>query len=367
MLRFLGDGETHQHPVDLATLDLATLIVENAADPIFVIDAEERTVFANPAAERTFGWSQAELSGKVLHDVMHYQRPDRRPLSMTEGPLGKVLVAHQIRETHEGVFFHRDGTPIHVTCSNAPVLRDGLMVGAVLIAVDITERKRIQQELADALAVKEALVKEVHHRVKNSLMMVVSFLRLQAHKVPDITLRQHFEGACHRVATVARMHERLYRMEKVEAVEFGDLLRELCADIAQTNPMVDGATLEVAAEAMELATDCALPLALVTNELVTNAIKHAFRGGRAGRVHVRFGPIGGGWELSVADDGVGLPDGFDPQTTGSLGMRLVTSLSEQIGARLSINGTSGTTVTLRASSLTTSKRRRRAENGATND
>ncbi len=112
----LGSGGD-SHPVDLAKL-----IVENAADSIFVMDVEGRTVFANPAAERTFGWSNEELSGKILHDLVHHHYPDGRPFPMAECPLGQVFQARVTLEKHEDVFFHRDGTSIHVACSNAPVM-----------------------------------------------------------------------------------------------------------------------------------------------------------------------------------------------------------------------------------------------------
>ncbi|WP_207460360.1 PAS domain S-box protein [Azospirillum sp. SYSU D00513] len=337
--------------------DLANLIVENAGDSIFVMDTEGRTLFANAAAERTFGWAQDELRGRSLHDMVHYKHSDGRHFPMSECPLGHVFTSRHRLEKHEDLFFHRDGMPIHVACSNAPVLRDGEMIGAVLIAVDITERKRIQEQLAEALAAKQALIQEAHHRVKNSLMMVLNLLRLQAHQVPDETVRQHFDEACSRIAIAARLHERLHGIEDAETVEFASVLREVCADIHGTSPAAERVALAVEAVPMVLPADRALPLALLTNELVTNAIKHAFPQGRAGRIQVRFGPAGdgtetagpgAGWELRVCDDGAGLPEDFDSAAPRSLGMRLVTALAGQIGASLTIEREPETAFVLRA-------------------
>ncbi|HYH37813.1 MAG TPA: histidine kinase dimerization/phosphoacceptor domain -containing protein [Azospirillum sp.] len=330
------------------SLDLANMVVENAADSIFVMDLEGRTVFANPAAERTFGWTLAELSGKTLHDMVHHHYPDGRPFPMAECPLGNVFAKRQTLEKHEDLFFRRDGTPIHVACSNAPVLRDGRMIGAVLIAVDISERKRIERRLAEALAARDALIREVHHRVKNSLMMVVGLLHLQGQQVADADARRHFEEARRRVSAVARMHEKLYRIEDVEAVDFSEFLRELCAETLDNSPVAGRVALEVDAEAMALPTDCALPLALVANELVTNAVKHAFPDGRAGRIVVGFRSEDGGWTLRVADDGAGLPDDFGTATTRSLGMRLITALTRQIGASVEVERAAGTAFVLRS-------------------
>lgn len=336
----IGGSEASQ-PVDLSTL-----VVEKAADSIFVLDAEGRTVYANSAAERTFGWTREELAGKLLHDLVHHHRPDGRPYPMSECPLGHVFGSGTQLEKHEDMFFRRDGTPIHVACSNAPLEHEGRMVGAVLIAVDITERKRIEERLAEALAAKDGLIKEVHHRVKNSLMMAIGLLRLQAQEVADATARRQLEDACARVATAARMHEHLHRVEDLETVEFSQLLKELCEQVVSTSQIADRVAFEFNAEPMVLRTDLALPLALVANELVVNAFKHAFRDGRAGRIQVRFGPAGEGWSLQVSDDGVGLPEDVDWTSSRSLGTKLVYGLSRQIAASVTLDRTAGSTITV---------------------
>lgn len=335
------DGGLSRQP-----FDFADLVVETAADPIFVMDPAGRTVYANPAAERAFGWSLEELRGQVLHDLVHHHYPDGRPFPMEECPLGHVFARQERLERHEELFFRRDGTPVHVACSNAPVLRDGRMVGAVLVAVDITERKLMERRLAEALAAKEALVREVHHRVKNSLMMAIGLLRLQAQEVADATARRQLEDACARVATAARMHEHLHRVEDLETVEFSQLLKELCEQVVSTSQIADRVAFEFNAEPMVLRTDLALPLALVANELVVNAFKHAFRDGRAGRIQVRFGPAGEGWSLQVSDDGVGLPEDVDWTSSRSLGTKLVYGLSRQIAASVTLDRTAGSTITV---------------------
>lgn len=338
----LGSGEAPE-----LSVDLANLVVETAADSIFVMDTEGRTVFANPAAERTFGWLQAEMRGKLLHDMLHHHYPDGRPFPMSECPLGDVFLRHRTLDKHEDVFFHRDGSMVHVACSNAPVLQGERMIGAVLIAVDITERKLIERKLAAALAAKEALIKEVHHRVKNSLMMVVGLLQLQGHQLSDPEARSHFDEAGRRVAAVARMHERLYRIEDVESVDFGEFLDGICKESMAAGSDAHRIALDTTIERMVLPTDTALPLALLANELVTNAVKHAFPGIRTGRIAVRFAPTDDGWLLQVADDGIGLPDGFERTSRGSLGMRLVKTLAGQLGAMLEIDRKTGTVFTLR--------------------
>lgn len=347
MLKLLpldDDGRARQQ------VDLARTIVATAADAIFVMDAKGRIAFANPAAERIFGWRQADLLGKVLHDVLHATYPDGRRYPRSACPLIGVFTSRTTLQQHEDVFFRRDGTPVHVVCSNAPILQDGQLVGAVLVVMDITARKQNEAALAAALAAKEALLKEVNHRTKNSLMLVASLLQLQSSRIADKAAQQPFLEACGRIATVARIHERLYRSDEVRAIEFGTFLRDFCDDVGQTNPFPDRVALRVEAQPMVLATDHAVPLALIVNELITNALKHAFVGGRSGSIRVAFGPVGSGWELHVSDDGVGLPEGFDPGRAASLGMRLVVALAQQLGAHLTIESDGGAAFILRGTS-----------------
>src|SRR5688500_560595 len=133
-------------------LAFSQLVMEHAADAVFLLNEEGRTVYANPAAERMFGWSRAELEGRKLHDVVHDRHPDGTPYPMEQCPLGRVFFSGQSLYSHEDTFFHRDGRPVPVACSNAPVMRDGTVEGGVLIVRDISDARRAQQALAESEA-----------------------------------------------------------------------------------------------------------------------------------------------------------------------------------------------------------------------
>jgi PAS domain S-box-containing protein len=128
-------------------LDLTRTITNNAADSLFLWDAEGRVTFMNPAAEQTFGWRQEELLGKVLHDSIHHHHPDGRPYSISECPLIRIFESGQTLREHEDLFFHKDGSPIDVALSHAPIFVDGKITGAALVVRDVTERKRAQEEI----------------------------------------------------------------------------------------------------------------------------------------------------------------------------------------------------------------------------
>ncbi|HYE51451.1 MAG TPA: histidine kinase dimerization/phosphoacceptor domain -containing protein [Azospirillaceae bacterium] len=221
---------------------------------------------------------------------------------------------------------------------------DGRPTRLAGIVMDVTagrdqaERDRAAEErLSGVLADMEVAVKEVNHRVKNSLQLVASLLALQAYSSADAKVREVLDEACCRVVTVARLHERLYRSDGPGTVPFDAYLADLCRDIAQTLGL-DGRRrrLEVTAAPATLGIDQVVPLALIVNELVTNAAKHAFAPDAPGTVRVAFLRAGSSHVLAVEDDGPGLPPGFDADSAETMGLKTVRVLARQLGARLEI-------------------------------
>jgi two-component sensor histidine kinase len=204
---------------------------------------------------------------------------------------------------------------------------------------------RLNRTLQDKLAEKESLLKEIHHRVKNNLQIISSLLRLQAGKIESPVSKAALNATQDRVHSMALIHEHLYRSENLAAVDMASYLKHLCQQLFRTLAVTpDTLHLRLELAPVNLGVEQAIPCGLLVNELVTNAFKHAFPGGRGGEVRVELQPLGDGqgWRLRVADDGVGLPPGFDLQNTPSLGMKLITDLTGQLGGHLQIVGGPGT-------------------------
>ncbi|MGZ3461149.1 MAG: PAS domain-containing protein, partial [Archangium sp.] len=128
---------------------LVNLLASHAADALYMMDAQGRVTYANPAAERLLGWSRQEMLGQVLHDLIHDRRPDGTSFPMSECLLGQVMTTGRTLMDHEDVFVHRDGSFLPVSCSNAPVMAEGRIVGAVLVVHDLTARKRAEEARAE--------------------------------------------------------------------------------------------------------------------------------------------------------------------------------------------------------------------------
>ena len=202
--------------------------------------------------------------------------------------------------------------------------------------------------LGEAVEVKEALLAEVNHRVKNSLQLVSSLLSLQSNKARDPGLRAALGEARARIGVVARLHQRLYQGGTHGSVDLVGFLREMCTDTLTALDPEERVQLEFEEKregssrsdgALLTPIDEAVPLALIGSELVTNAVKYAFPDGRKGTLQVRVRDArerNGGLTLEVEDDGIGLPEGFDPSQSEGVGMRVVATLARQVRARLEV-------------------------------
>ena len=209
------------------------------------------------------------------------------------------------------------------------------LLGAANVLGMAIERERNQRLLQAALERHQILLKEMNHRIKNSLSIVTSMLRLQAKDNGPSTAAEQLDAAARRVQAVARAHERLYQTDDVEHLDIGRYIEQVCGDVDES---VAYCQIHVDAQHdIMIATDRAIPLALMVNELMTNAAKHAYEGQTGCKVWVGLKLDAGTIRVSVRDEGGGLPPGFDLAKTKGLGMRLVRAFLQQLEATVVIN------------------------------
>ena len=222
-----------------------------------------------------------------------------------------------------------------------------------LMPVEIRELSRAFTQATRSLAAHEAtlgeaeikqelLIKEIHHRVKNNLQIIASLLNLQANRIRVPEARAEFASARDRVRALATLHRYLYSEGDLQTLNMRSFLRELCAQLFQAIGEKAGHRIQLHIEAPEIAmaTDQAVPMALIVTEAVSNAIKYAFPNGRSGHVHVSLSELGDGMGLLVIqDDGVGIPAGRAETETGvrdGLGIQLIRGFARQLGAVLAV-------------------------------
>src|SRR5262245_50248904 len=249
-----------------------------------------------------------------------------------------LLFEHGIRRAMN-VILQGDGSPygvLEVDSRSAGEFSEhdiAFLQGAANILGMAIERQRRERHLKAALDRHQLLLKEINHRVKNSLQIVVAMLHLQASSANDAEVSAHLAEASNRVSAVGRAYERLAYDADVEKIDLGAYLQEVCADVVRTSSrcqlVVD------AARGFVLDPDRAIPVALIVNELVTNATKYAFPNRSDGHIWVRLARLDSNTlEISVRDDGVGLPRDFDLAKSKGLGMRVIATLAKQLGGNV---------------------------------
>jgi two-component sensor histidine kinase len=200
---------------------------------------------------------------------------------------------------------------------------------------------RANAVIRDALKEKETLLQEIHHRVKNNLQVISSLINIQLRKLGPGAAREPLQECQTRVQAIALIHEQLYQSRNYSRVPFSQYARSLAANVFHAAGASPGAvSLEVEVGEVALAVDKAIPCGLILNELITNALKHAFPQERRGTVRVLLNQTAAGLvKLVVTDDGVGLPAELDIRQSDTLGMQLVCTLGEQLAAKLDVRRT----------------------------
>ncbi len=238
-------------------------------------------------------------------------------------------------ESRSQTFFEGEGSDRH------PVRT----VGAT---VDITASVAAQEALKESLHEKETLLREVHHRVKNNLQIIASLLHFQAKKIKDPRDLAAFSESRDRLRSMILVHERLYQSQGLARIDFGSYLRSLAVELQRSQGVRSGRQIEVRVTADDIAlpVESALPCGMIVCELLTNTFKYAFPGDRSGSAQVRVRASGDKVRLTVSDDGVGLPSGFDPQHTTSFGWQLIQNLTAQLGGSVDVESRNGTSVSI---------------------
>ncbi|MDD4810807.1 MAG: histidine kinase dimerization/phosphoacceptor domain -containing protein [Methanobacterium formicicum] len=212
---------------------------------------------------------------------------------------------------------------------------------------DVTERTKVEEKLKKSLTEKEVLIKEIHHRVKNNLMVISSLLNLQSQYIKDEEALDIFRESQNRARSMALIHERLYQSPDLKRIDFGDYIQTLSNDLFHSCITdFSRVKLNINVENLMVDINTTVPLGLIVNELVTNSMKHGLAGKAEGEINIGFHKKGDEFVLVVEDTGVGFPDDVDFRNTSTLGLQLVNNLTTQINGKIELNRDNGTKFTI---------------------
>mgnify|MGYP003638277477 FL=1 len=224
---------------------------------------------------------------------------------------------------------------------------DNEVVSVSGIAHDVTEKKIAEEQLKDSLKEKEVLLKEVHHRVKNNLQVISSILNLQSSYIEDEQTLSILKESQDRIKSMSIIHESLYQSNDFSKINFSEYIVSLSKNLVHSYSYLDKSIdLDHKIEEVSLNLDTSIPCGLIVNELVSNALKYAFKDRLEGKIKINLSIDKKNVVLVVSDDGVGFPKNINFRDTNSLGLQLVNTLVEQIDGTIEMNSKKGTTYTI---------------------
>lgn len=310
-------------------------LVENSLVGIYIIQ-DQKFVYVNPKFERIYGYEEEELTGSDVNALIFEDDRELVNEKMRKRINGVEISIHYCYRAKR-----KNGEVFDVEVMGAKMDFRG-KVAIIGTLSDITERKLAEEGLKKSLMEKELLLKEIHHRVKNNLQVIASLLKLQAKYIFDKRDLEILNKSKSRIETMSLIHEKLYKSEDLANIDMGTYLKDLTGYLLKAySDRIPHVNIAVTAEKVTLGIDTAIPCGLIINELVSNALKHAFPNKRKGNINIKLSPKDDFIYVEVFDNGVGLPKDFDVCAAGSLGLQLVNTLIKQLDGNLKVHTNNG--------------------------
>jgi len=315
--------------------------VESSAVPIAIADPFEPDcplVFVNDAFLNLVGYSEDEVLGRNCRFLQGPETRDEDRKALRDAIENRATISHEILN------YRKDGSSFWNELHMAPMLDDrGELLYFIATQVDVTERVNRQDNLKHALDAKtEALrdqaerthhmAREMTHRVRNSLALIQAMLRMQLSSLTDDTARNALIGALSRIQAIVEIQRIIEHGDLDAKVQIGNIIGSICEKLDH----ISRAHVAASSDPIDIGEDMVTPVALIVSELVTNAQKHAYGAEEGGIIAVTARRKGEGIELTVRDDGRGVPADFDPRAVKGFGMKMLMHEIDHLGATLRI-------------------------------
>lgn len=317
-------------------------ITATMPDWIWETDAKGRYVYMGENVKEALGYEPASLIGRSVFDGLAPGEEDSMRSVVTKS-LEACLPIRDLINWRVAA----DGSRRCLMCNAVPWHdEDGTFRGYRGVSKDVTKWVEADRAVRASLAEKEILLKEVHHRVKNNLQIISSLLYLQAEQVDDPVALESFRVSRNRIASMALVHEEIYRSADLARIRLDNYIRDLLPKIFGQGGQGAPIDVDCRLDPVTVPIEQAVPAGLVVNELLTNAHKHAFRDNAQARLNVTLAVRDGAVVIDVADNGPGLAPDFAVESTGTLGMQLVGNLARQLGGQVTARSDHGAVFSL---------------------
>jgi PAS domain S-box-containing protein len=311
--------------------------LEHSPVYVFFKDENIRALKLSKNFETMIGKPLVELLGKNMNELFPSELAQAM-IAVDRSILAKGEVVKVIEEMNGRTY---ETTKFPIFKDNRPMMLAGF-------TVDITERKQAEEQVKASLKEKETLLKEIHHRVKNNMQVISSLLQLQSNFVKDKEDARLFQASQERIKSMSLVYNKLYQSKNLAEVSLKEYMTELVENLMRSYNTGTNVTTRMDIDAIVLGLDLVIPCGLIVNEIVTNSLKYAFRDGRTGLISISAHKSGAdALEMKIADNGVGLPENVNVNSSQTLGMMLIYTLAqEQLDGTIEINRSNGTEYTI---------------------
>ena len=316
-------------------LEKLSLVASRTDNAVLIASPDGTIEWVNDGFIQLMGMPKEKLLNNNLSEINVYTNIKNEIREAIENKHSRIFESNVTTYNIENLWISSTLTPIYD--------EEGILKKLVVVDSDITAGKKMQKLIETSLKEKDVLLKEIHHRVKNNLQIIISLLNLQTGYIKDeVTLKAVKDGQS-RVRSMALVHEKFYQSDELSEIDFAEYIEKLCHFIYQSyGDKTDRIHLQISGDKIGLDMDTAMPCGLLVNEIVSNSYKYAFPNQEKGTIQIDFKKNDNKIILFIQDNGVGFPEEYDLEKSESLGMQLIQALTSQLDGDLVVSRENGT-------------------------
>jgi PAS domain S-box-containing protein len=305
-------------------------IIQSMGDMLIVTDQDNRIELVNHAVTSTLEFKADKLIGEIFFELFQSDKRDELDQTYSQNDMDEPVVDEWMMKTES-----QEEIPVVVT--HTEIFNHDGKRKHIYVARDVTEQKEAERQISESLKEKDVMLSEIHHRVKNNLAVISGLLEMQVWNTEDESTAEILRDSQLKIKSMSLVHEKLYQNENFVDINIANYTEELVGEIQKTYHSKRKKIETIFnCESILVTLNQAIPISLLLNESVVNIYKHAFKNMDNGEISIGMKLTDGNIDIKIADNGVGLPDGFDKETNGSMGLILIETLTKQLNGNYTL-------------------------------